>query len=274
MTTWTYGISWMRIKDAFECPKRLQWGLEKRKKTNLGYNYWANKGKLVQLAFEHYFNQGVNRKEGGTDPQVMRKVMLKVLESNYYKGLELTMPYGWTEEGLRKACIEEAVNGLRVMNDMGISKSVIKSEQMWNGKFRNLRQFAMIDFEEDRGGSLGIYDGKGSKEKNADAGQIYWYVMTVLSAGRKVSRAGFIYWNHDFEEIDISPVAVKRFITERLDVVIPIFQRLKKGTEDFPMTPSKENCKYCGWRNTCPKSVYRAPDVDMTGKNEVDFGEV
>ena len=119
----------------------------------------------------------------------------------------------------------------------------------------------MMDFYLSVPGGVGVYDGKGHIKKNANPGQVLYYALGLTASGRKVVDAGFIYWRHGFEPIDVSPAALRVFIEEQVEVVKPIFDQLKAGVETLPATPSKETCKWCPWKLSCLESAYRRPEV-------------
>ncbi len=83
MTVWRHNISWSKVKAALDCPYRLQLIIDKVPATDVGVNYYQELGKIVQYAFEMFFNQKINLKgpEARTEA-VIGRVADKVIGSD------------------------------------------------------------------------------------------------------------------------------------------------------------------------------------------------
>jgi len=271
VTVWRHSISWSKFKLALECPLALQKTIDGEPPDHERPNYYRSLGTLVQKVFEEYFNQGVNLVPGGNNPKVLQRVVDRVLESSFYKDLNVTYPSDHDEADLIEEIRYQVRNGFEIFNTMKIVKKDIKSEVKWSAVFRGFRMFAMMDFYMALPGGVGVYDGKGHKEKNADPDQVRYYALALTASGRKVVEAGLIYWRHGFVPVDVSLPALRVFIDEKVEVAKPIFDQLKAGVESLPATPSKSVCKYCAWRYSCLESAYRRPDVLDTSLKHVGF---
>ena len=271
MTVWRYSISWSKFKLALECPLALQNTIDKKPPDHVKPNYHMVKGNVVQKVFEEYFNQGVNLIPGGKEPKVLQRVVDRVLSSLYYANLSITYPVDLTEKDLIESVRYEVRNGLEIFATRKLLNKPIKSEVKWNSVFRGFRIFAMMDFKVDLEGGIGVYDGKGHKKQNANPDQVVYYALALIASGRKVKEAGLIYWNHGYEPVDVSLLAVRTFVSEKLEKAKPIFDQLKAGVEELPATPSEEACVYCPWKYSCVYSVKRRPEVTNPTTEHVGF---
>lgn len=276
MTVWRHSISWMRMKDALECPLRLQYGIDKRPPSDPGSNYHMVLGKAVQYLYEHYYNQGAFRHEKVRTEAGIRAVMKRVMESGWFKDQvnQIDFPLGKTEEDFTKDFEHQVINGRLVLEEAKILDKPMKSEHKWISRFRDFGLFAATDFHQLDAGYVDLFDGKGHAQENADPRQLLHYALAINSSGLKVRRGGLLYWRHGYREIDMSPARVKDYIEECIDPVRPIFAKLKEGTkpgEELEARPSKENCFFCRWKSACKQSHYRKPEVTDPVLGHVDL---
>lgn len=256
---------------ALTCQAQLGKAINKEPASHYTSNYWRELGKVTQKIFELYFNQQINLKAGGQEKEITDKVIQKIISSPVFTARQITYPMGKTEEDLKKDIIRQATNGFQYMKDMGLMNRPIRSEVKWMGTHNGFRLFGMLDFDCESSKGVSLFDGKGTKEPNSDPRQILHYALTVHAAGKKIDQAGFIYWDHGYKEVDVSPKALKAYIDGPIAEVRPIFKKLEVGTEDLPTNPSKKNCNWCNWRHTCVDSVSKRPSPTSNEAGEVTF---
>lgn len=274
MTIWTHSVSWSKFKLALDCPRSLQYTIDKKPFLSSRTNYYQQLGTLVQLVFEHYFNQGVNLKAAGRTEAVMAKVTDRVLASNHYKAMQIDYPAGKSEEGLQEEIKRMVLIGFRQMQQTAVLPKKVASEQKWNSVFRGHRMFGMIDFDVHYGQNhCGLFDGKGHAQKNADVRQLLYYGLAKAASGVTLGLSGFFYWQHDFVEVDLSPPALKEFADGEFVEGKKIFDMLKVGVAELPAKPSSKQCYSCNWKALCPDSKYKKEYVDTTDESEVSLGE-
>lgn len=270
MTTWNHSISWSKLELALRCPLALQKTIDKAPGARPTVSYWMDLGKLTQKVFELYFNQRVNLRQGGQSDEVLQGVADRTLASGYRKSLETTFPVGKTDVDLESEVKRHVGKGLQCFRELNVLDYRIDSESKWNALYAGLRTFAYIDFHyQDKSDAFWIWDGKGHQKENADPRQVQYYAMTLMAAGRKIGGGGLIYWEHGVRPIDLSHQALYRFWNDVVGPVKPLFNALKRGTDDFPATPSGEACGKCSWRDTCQFSFFRKPDAIVTDPTEV-----
>lgn len=274
MTVWRYSISWSKFDLADKCPLALQNTIDKKPPDHERPNYYMVKGNLVQKVFELWFNQRVNLKPGGDNPKVLQRVFDRVIASAYYQDMNITYPPEKTEDDLLANVRHEVANGLEIFRTRKLIKKTMRSEVKWNSVFRGFRMFGMFDFYTHVTGGVAVYDGKGHAKKNANPDQVRYYALQLIASGRKVKDAGLIYWNHGYESVNVSPAAIRAFITAKVEKVRPIFEKLKGGVEELPATPSEEVCGFCSWKYSCRFSMKRRPEVPNPTMEDVGFGEV
>lgn len=272
MTTWRYSISWSKLDLALKCQRALQFACEKTPAPGIPVTYWMDAGKLVQKTFELYFNQGLNLRPGGQKPETLQKAADRILSSPYRKNLNTVYPWEKNEADLDQQVKDQVAKGLETFRRMGMLDLKVQAEVMVNATFRGFRIFALIDFLRYGKSGAFIFDGKGHREENADPNQVRYYALALAALDRKIAGGGFVYWDHGFRSIDLSPSAIREFIDNTLDPVRPIFEKLKKGTDDLPPDPSLEKCKKCTWKATCDASMYKKEDVKNPSMDEVDLG--
>lgn len=272
MTVWAKPVAWSKFVLGLKCPRQLQNTLDK---VPHGFskdsNYYAVVGILVQEVFELYFNRQLNLVDGGQEVKVVRNIARKVMGARI-KGntfhepkrlpYEITYPANKDAETLWESVMFQVEHGFGVMKDMKLLDKKVRSEVKWSSTFRGFRMFCMIDFIVEGRNGHSVYDGKGSARKNADPRQVLYYALAVNASGHQLGKGGLIYWQHDFDEVDISPAALKEFIDGDFKRGRALFEQLKVGV-NTPMetTPSKDACKYCNWRLTCADSVMKPDEV-------------
>ena len=83
MTVFRKSVSWSKFLHALECPRRLQNILDKVYTHRTGGSRAGALGKLVQKVFELYFNNDFNLQDKGRRPEVLLKMLDKVLQSKW-----------------------------------------------------------------------------------------------------------------------------------------------------------------------------------------------
>lgn len=275
MTIWSYSISWSKLRLALDCPRQLQHTIDKKKHGYGSQSYWALMGTLVQKVYELYFNQQVNLREKGRDDATIAKVADRVIDAVMKTNPEVSYRPDQTEEGLINEAKAQVISGIQFLKDAGILTKRVRSEVKLNGTFRGFRMFAMVDFlvEDERNGDE-IYDGKGYAQENADPRQVVYYALNRASSGRKLAKAGLIYWKHGFREVDVSPKALREFIDGDIASVRPLLEELKKGvTGLLPTKPSPTTCGHCNWRDTCEDSLKKKTEVTEFLPEDTGFRE-
>lgn len=273
MSSWTYSISWSKMSAALKCPRMLQHLVDKDKPSDVSPTFYAVKGTMVQKVFELYFNQRVNHGSRGDDPEVTLEIFSRLERAGFVKAANPSYPMNKNYAILLQEIREDLLSGFKVLEDMKLLKKNIRSEVKWNGVFRGLRLFAMIDFVQNTGqNSVGIYDGKGSAKPNADPKQVLHYALNVAASGVKLTKSGLIYWKHGFHEVDVSPKALKAYVDEDVNRVRPLFEELKHGfSGEMDTNPSSENCKYCLRKSACKDSYYYKEPQDVREPGKVSF---
>lgn len=272
MTVWRHSISWSKFQMATKCQLQLKNTIEKVPVSVFSASYYRHLGIIVQFIFEQYFNQKINRDPRGREWSGMEKVMNRILNAKYIESLQVSYYPGQTEEHLRRHIKEQVQSGFKLMKSKGLLEKQITSEKKWNSVFRGLRIFCLIDFLFESRKGFYLFDGKGSKEEDANPDQLKYYAVGLGASGKQIAGGGFLYWQHGtFRSVDLSPAGLKSFIDEKITVAKPVFDKLRSGTEDLPPNPSSENCKWCNWRNNCPYSHFKVERVDTRGPEEVDL---
>jgi len=271
MTVWNKPVSWSKFKLALDCPRQLQYTIDKHPVSDTRPNFYAEAGTITQFVFEQIFNQGINMRPGGETLSVFERATEKILKSSWYLNRQITYPYGKTEEDLFTDVRNGVRKGWEIFKDLKLLNRPIRSEVKWMSTFRNMRVFALIDFVLESQRGIAIYDGKGHAKKDADERQLLYYALTVQSSNKPVSGGGFLYWKHGFEKVDISPEAVKEFVDGPFIEGQAIMRQLMGGiATDLPTKPGK-SCHFCSWKNVCPDSTELKPPVDHSLPELVGF---
>ncbi len=275
MTTWRYSVSWSKFKLALLCPLQLQYTIDKKPHGRSDINYYMVLGKLVQLAFELYFNQKINLKDGGRSPKTIEKLADKLLSSNWIASQNVTYPTGKTEDDLKTQARDQIIKGFAIMERLKLTHYPVRSEVKWNAVFRGFRMFCMIDFLREGRKGCWVFDGKGHSRMNADPMQVVYYALAVAAAGRDVAGGGLIYWQHDtYVPVDVSPKALRDFIDGPFAEGRAIFEELKDGVQTLPAKPSRSTCGDCSWKNNCPVSAVKLPPMQEGLPETLGFGEL
>lgn len=259
MTVWDKPISWSKLKMAIDCPKQLGLEIDKVPRSDIGPNYWMELGKWVQKCFELYFNQRVNLNPNGRSDAVINRVVDKVFASPSFTSCDISYPADKDLEILKKEIREQVLAGVELFRKDDLLHLPFDSEVKWRGTFRGMRTFAMIDFLGTEPKGLIVLDGKGHSKENADPNQVLYYVLTLASSGKNVTRAGLMYWRFATNWLDVSPAAIKAFVDGPFAEARPTLDRLRTGASDLPARPSKEKCGYCSWKRSCVDSAYKPP---------------
>lgn len=255
-----------------DCPKQLLYSINKTSYSDFGPTYYQNLGHLVQKVFELYFNQGINKKPKGSDPEIIERVIDRVVNHPLTDEMKTTYPSGKSEVDLKSEARRHAQNGFDYFRQMGYLGRSIKSEVNHRAVFRSFRMFGKLDFLVDPDSdTVHLFDGKGNAQKNADERQLLYYALSLAAVGKKLGQSGFIYWQHGFVEVDVSPPALKRFVDEVFQPGRLVFEQLLRGVEDLPAKPEKSRCHFCNWKSVCPASPYRRPEVLDTNPAEITF---
>lgn len=262
MTVWQYGVSWSKLKLALECPQQLIYTIDKVPYGEAKPNYYMSLGIVVQKVFELYFNQGINLKVGGISQEVIFKCAMRVLDSKWMKDLGVTYVPGKDEEALRAEVVAHVMGGYLQFEKIKLLNKKVRSEVDWGATFRNLRLFGKMDFVYDSNPtSVYIFDGKGHKEKNADPRQLLFYALVAHASGKEVRGGGFLYWQHDFEKVDLSFPRIQEFIEGDFSKGSQYFHLLKTGVEVLPAQPESSKCWMCNWNRVCKSSAKLAKEV-------------
>jgi CRISPR/Cas system-associated exonuclease Cas4 (RecB family) len=270
MTVWTKSVSWSKFKLALTCPRQLQYVIDKTPISVTGSDYYAWLGKVVQFVFEQYFNQQVNIKSNGSR-EVFDKVVAKLLDGPWFDKLKINYGFTQKEDDLKKAVRAHCEKGYDIFKRMKVLTRKVDCETDWNATFRNFRMFGKMDFVVPMGGSQVILlDGKGNSKEDADPRQLLYYALILMASGRDVVGGGFVYWQHEFRKVDLSPSAIKHFVDTDFQRGVAVFRKLREGVDLLPAVPSAENCYYCDWKGSCISSHFRKEMVEA-GTAEVQF---
>lgn len=266
MTTFRKSVSWSKFNLALECPLRLQKTLEKEYSSKFGATTRpASMGKLVQKVFELYFNNDLNLQDNGKRPEVLVKIMDKVLADKWSKAEGL-------DESFREEAIPQLTNGFEIFKSMGLLQYRVRSEVSMQVSYQGFRMFGMLDFLVEHDKKYRLFDGKGNSAQNADPNQLYYYGLMIHASNHSLIEGGFIYWKHGYKEIDLSPKALHGFVHGDFARGRKIFDRLKEGVAVLEATPSSKACNWCNWKDTCSESHYKKETTEvLTGIVEIGF---
>jgi len=262
------------MKLAVECPRQLQHTIDKTPASYSGSNYHRELGIVSQYCWEMYFNQKVNlRGEAARTEQTILNVLAKVKTSPWYALRAIVPPFGLTMDDFDRELKEQMVGGRKVLHAAGLLDKPLRSEQKYVGRFRDIGLFAVIDFINEEGQSVGIFDGKGHQKKNADPNQVKHYALTVASTGKTVARGALLYWRFGEEgyvDVPVQPKDLKQFVEEVLETAAPTIKALKDGVQLLPTKPGN-HCFFCDWKNTCEDSTTRKDPVEITAITTIDL---
>lgn len=274
MTVWSKGISWSKMKLALECPLQLQKTIEREPCVEFRPNYYMQLGTVVQKVYELYFNQQINLRPGGDREEVVGRCAQKVMGSDWFKNLGVSYPTGFDSVRMQESVMRHVKNGFVQLRDLGLLEKAVRSEVDWGATFRAFRIFGRMDFVV-RENAIGVYlyDGKSNQEKSADVRQLLYYALVAYASGQKVLGGGFLYWQLDYEKVDLSAKAVKKFVDEDWGRGAKVFEQLKRGVGTLPAVPEAKRCYFCSWGRTCEFSASAREPVDHLAPTSVSFGE-
>lgn len=257
MLNFTRAVSWSRFKTVLDCPKKLEHELNQIPVVEYGHNYWRVRGTLVQFVFELFYANKVNQRFGGTARVVMERIAHKVLESGKMNEDPVSYPVDKNESTMKEEVLFQVLNGWRQLQELELLDKEVLVEKDWFTIYNGFRMSARFDYLY-LYGSMGaeLFDGKGTQKPWSDPRQLYYYALMLHSAGLKVTRGGFLFYNHDKVMLDLGHETLKRFVEEDFRRGRSVFDSLVKGVEELPATPSPETCRMCNWRLTCKDSLY------------------
>lgn len=265
-------VSWSKFKLAITCPLALQRTLKKEFAVISWPNEAQVKGKIIQKVWELYFNNKMNLHPRGKDISVLVKILYRVMASQWLVNENLIMKTGSTEVSVREELLRVLTLSYGIVKKMNLLEHEVQSEVKLMSVFMGFRMFGMLDFLVRVKGGVMLFDGKGHSEENADERQLLYYALALHAAQEKIIGGGFIYWQHQYRPMDLSPYRLKKFVDEEFAQGRKIFERLKIGVEELEAYPSSENCFFCNWKRTCDKSVYRKQDVEALPQGVVATG--
>jgi len=258
--SYTKPISWHLFSMAKTCPKKAEFYVKKTPYLPLQSTEFARivlrakvLGILVQKIFEVFYNREINLST--TDHKLwLFQTLESFMSSNWFTeigGDTLTV----AKEVLRHEAMAHIERGYHTMVDMGMVGHLVRSEVNLYGAYRKLRMSGRLDFlvELDRT-TVEVYDGKGSRTAIADSDQLLFYTH-MLNDRTKVVRAGFIYWQRGFQEIDVSTQKSFEFLRDRMVNTMPIINELEGS--GIPMRMKAKpgpHCKICDWNGVCPEA--------------------
>lgn len=252
MTIWNYGISWSKFKMALECEEQLRYAVEKAAPTRPSAGgFYQELGKCVQRVFELYFNQRVNQRPNGQKPESIDKIIRYLLGTRSFLEPGVNFTPELSRERFRDEIYEMAWNGFQFLQEADLLRTNFQCEKGWPAVFRNHKMYGMLDFYAEESDGVILLDGKATKEMNADPRQILYYALMIAATGKKIKRAGFLYYRFGLDPIDCSPPALRKFIDEDFARGRKIFDQLRGGTNEFIPHPEKLTCKWCNWNGRC-----------------------
>jgi len=275
MTTWAYGISWSKFKMALECEEQLRFAVEKETPTRApSGGYYQELGKKVQRVFELYFNQKINQRPNGQEPESTDKVIRFLLGTKDFLEPGINFTPELSRERFRDDVYELSTNGFQFLRDENLLQAKFQCEKGWPAVFRNHSMYGMLDFYGEEPDGVTLLDGKATKEMNADPRQILYYALMIAATGRKIKRAGFLYFRFGLDLVDCSPTALRAFIDGEFSEGRKIFDRLKGGTDQFVAQPENQRCRWCNWNGRCKFNAAGEPPPlpERYDIGEVDLG--
>lgn len=269
MTTWSKSVSWSKFKMALDCPLQVQYLIEKKRGAPRVSSYHQMLGKLVQKAYELYFEHRMNLMPKGQDPEIPVRLVERVVQSGWMEKERepLVLPDGVTKAQLVDEAKVLARSGFVGVKQSGMLDHRVRSELQVATTWQGFRMFGMHDFVVEKDGYF-LFDGKGNRETDAEPMQLLYYGLQLHSTGKPVRGGGFIYWRHGYQPVDLSPAKLKEFVEGPFQKGRKVFDLLRVGVEKLEATPSAKACFRCSYRNTCDESVYRrAPPTDYEAKD-------
>jgi len=264
MSSWNKAISWSKMVFALDCPRRLQYTLDREVISDPYPNYYSSEGKTVQKVFEFYFNEGINKTKEGRSTQTLRNVANRVLGSAWRQRLEIQYSGSQNTITFDDEIRSQVEKGRKIFEQLHVlERDNLAAEKKWTSVFRNHKIVGLMDFVTKGPSGFYIFDGKGHKKKTADPRQLLFYALIVTASGEKVAGGGFIYWQHGFERVDIDPAKVSAFVRGELEEGFTLFTKLQQGISgEMEARPKKSMCRYCSWKSKCPESPYKRERKD------------
>lgn len=256
-------VSWSKFKMALDCPLALQKTLEKQRYVISWPNEAQIKGKIIQKVWELYFNNKMNLHPKGRSVEVVMKVLDRVLASPWLVSEKLVLKNNSTDESFKADLQRVLAKAYEVVAQMKLLQYEVRSEVKLASVFMGFRMFGMLDFLVEVKDGVMLFDGKGHAEENADERQLLYYALALHAAQKRVLGGGFIYWQHKYRPLDLSPLRLKQFVDDEFAKGRRVFEQLKVGVLELPANPSSENCFFCNWKRTCDSSVYKKQDVEV-----------
>jgi hypothetical protein len=270
------------FKRILDCPRQAEYAVREKEgdpeavREALGFNYHASAGTLVQKLYECYFNQRVNLRPGGTQPEVVAACCAKVLASKFAEKVigETTYPQGKSKAELLKFVATSAATGLTALFESGILGKEVRSEVPSAGSAGGRRIFAQIDFLVKTSAGSFIYDGKINSAPTADPRQL-WYA--ALTRTEPVRGGGFIYWKlGKFVPVKFDAETLAEFKAGDFAKGMARWEPvMTTGVDTLEATPSWAACQWCSWGGRCRyarQAPRREPDYSLPA--EIDWGDL
>lgn len=261
MITYYKPVSWSRIKEALECPKKLQFFIDK---TPPRYDdtYYMAAGMVVQRAFELYYSKGIYKIKSRQSAETLLEIAKRLVEAKWAEvelKANLTFKQDRTPVSYWKRIETGIIGGWKVLAEENLVGTPLLVETMWRGKHEKLNIFAKIDFlegpqTEDK--VVRLYDGKLSTHKQ-DLNQLLFYTLVLKSCGYRVKELAFIYYltgkldRIASTEMGVNALLDNFLITPEWQRASKIFNALKMGVKELPATPERRLCQICQYRYTC-----------------------
>lgn len=270
---YTGALSWSKMKLFLACPKQLELTIVRRPVSRKFPNMYMELGNVVQMVFEVYFNQGVNRKAKGTDPRVLDRVCDVVFRSKRFLDRNIWLMKDWTMQRFQQRVREYVQTGRGGLEKAGVLDRPVKSEVLVSATLLGLNVRGKVDFIAEDDQEIVILDGKASREQDANPDQVLLYgaMIDKNQPGKKWVRGGLVYWQHGYVPVDMTPPALLGFLNGDLARTAEVFHKLKTGVDELVATPGKQVCGQCQWKTNCSDSLYyKMSDVDSVAE-EVSF---
>lgn len=277
------GLSWTMFKRILDCPRQAEYAVREKEgdpdaaREQTTPNYHASAGTIVQKLFECYFNQGVNLRSGGTQPEVIAAACAKVLASKFTAKViaETIYPPGKSEADLRKFVAESAATGRTALFEAGILEKQVRSEVPSGGEAGGRRIFAQIDFLVTTPEGVYIYDGKINSAPNADIRQL-WYA--ALTRKEPVLGGGFIYWKlGKYVPVRFDAAHLSRFQDGDFAAGLKRWEPvMTTGVDTLEPEPSYAACRWCSWNGRCRSATMsrKAREPNYSLPAEIDWTDL
>lgn len=259
MITYYKPISWSRIKETLQCPKKLQFFIDKTP-ARFDDTYYMAAGMVVQRAFELYYSRGIYKVPSRQNVETLVEIAKRLVDSKWAETelrSAVTFKGGRTPESYWVRISSGITGGYRVLEREGLATLPLQVETMWRGTHDKLKIFAKIDFlVSEEGGAVKVYDGKLSDHKQ-DLNQLYFYALTLRSLNYRVQEIAFIYYlSSEIDRIattedEVNALLDKFLVSPEFQRASKIFTALKLGVKELPATPETYLCRTCQYNWTC-----------------------